>query len=205
MHLWKYSSTKIMMFLVECIYNKFYLVYHLVYFSDSMDEFRQLSIREFVVSSLSKRDQGLGVDQTKQTKDWIWTRRNRPMFGYWPDETDRRLGIDQMEQTDVWVLARPNRPKIGYGSDETDQFLGIGQTEHTQFRYGPDRTDLISVWARRSGATENLFRLWAGSHRTPPPPVRDPGPPGPYLSWVADFIYCNRLEGYYYLPPCVFG
>ena len=34
--------------------NKFYLVYRLVYISDSMDEFRQLSIRKIVVSSWSK-------------------------------------------------------------------------------------------------------------------------------------------------------
>ena len=112
-------------------------------------------------------DRCLGIGQTKQTEDWIWTRQNRPMFRYWPDRTDRRLGMDQTKQTDVWLLARPNRPKIGYGPDETDRCLGIGQTEHTQFRYGPDRTDPILVWARRSGATKNLSRLWARSHRTP--------------------------------------
>ena len=82
-----------------------------------MVEFRQLSIRESVVSSLSKVDRGLGKNQTQ------------------------------------------NRPKPEYGPDETDRCLGIGQTKHTQFRYGPDRTDPISVWARRSGATENLSRL----------------------------------------------
>ena len=96
------------------------------------------------------------MGQTKQTEDWIWARANRPATGYGPDETDRRLDMDQTKQTDVWVLARP---KIGYGPDETDQCLGIGQTEHTQFRYGPDRTDPFSVWAGRSGATENLSRL----------------------------------------------
>ena len=69
------------------------------------------------------------------------------------------LDMGQSEQTRDWVWARRNRPKIGYGPDETDRCLGIDQTEHTQFKYGPDRTDPISVWARRSGATENLSRL----------------------------------------------
>ena len=92
-----------------------------------MDKFRQLSIREFVVSSLSKGDRSLGMDQTKQTYDWEWTKRNRPMFGYWPDQTDRRLGMDQTKQTNVWVLARPNIPNSG-----------MSQTEQIQIRYGPD-------------------------------------------------------------------
>ena len=114
------------------------------------------------------------------------------MLGYRPDRTDRRLGMDQMKQTDVWVLARPkfgygpdkrdrclgigqtNRPKIGYGPDETDQCLGIDQTEHAQFRYGPDRTDPKICPDYELGRTG--------------PPVCDPGPSGPYLPWVVDFI-----------------
>ena len=68
-----------------------------------MDEFRQLSIREFVVSSLSKGDRGLGMDQTKQTEAWVWTRRNKPTFGNGPEQTDRRLGMGQTKQTKDWI------------------------------------------------------------------------------------------------------
>ena len=103
------------------------------------------------------------------------------MLQVWSDVTDRRLDMEQTKQTVVWVLVRPNRPKIEYGPDKTDRCLGIGQTEYTQFRYGPDRTDPVSVWARRTICPD--YELGRTG-----PPVRDPGPSGPYLSWVADFI-----------------
>ena len=132
-----------------------------MYFSDSTDEFRQLSIREFVVASLSKGDRSLGMDQTKQTDAWEWARANRPATGYGPDETDQRSDIGQSEQTRDCVWARRNRPKIRYGPDETDRCLGIGQTEQTEdwvwtrrnrpmFGYWLDRTCPIQVWAREN-------------------------------------------------------
>ena len=70
-------------------------IYHLVYFSDSMDEYRQLSIREFVVSSLSKTDRRQVMGQTNQTEDLIQARANSLATVYWPDKTDWRLDMDQ--------------------------------------------------------------------------------------------------------------
>ena len=114
-------------------------------FSDSMDDFRQLTIREFVVSSLSKGDRGLGMDQTKQTDDWEWARANRPATGYGPDETDRSLGIGQTEQTDDWVWIRRSRPMFAYWPDRTypNQVwtrqnrpnFGMGQTERRDRKF----------------------------------------------------------------------
>ena len=94
-----------------------------------MDEFRQLCIREFVVSRLSKGDRGLGMDQTKQTEAWVWTRLNRPTIGNGAERTDRRLGMGQTKQTEYWIWTRRNRPMFGYWPDRT-----------TQFKYEPDRT-----------------------------------------------------------------
>ena len=124
-----------------------------------MDEFRQLSIREFVISNLSQEDRGLGMDQTKQTEAWVWARRNRPTIGYGPEQTDPRLGMGQTKQTEDSKWTRRNRPMFGYWPDRTDRRLcmdqskqtnvwvltrtnisssSVGQTEQTQFRYGQD-------------------------------------------------------------------
>ena len=121
-----------------------------------MDEFRQLSIREFEISSLSQEDRGLGMGQTKQTEAWVWARRNRPTIGYGPERTDPRLGMGQTKQTEDWIWTGQNRPMFGYwpdrrlGMDQSKQTnvwvltrpsipnSSMGQTEQTQFRYGPD-------------------------------------------------------------------
>ena len=46
------------------------------------------------------------------------------------------------------------------------------------------------------GQTERRDRKFVQtmSSVAPDPPVRDPGPSGPYLSWVADFILGNLIE-----------
>ena len=88
---------------------------------------------------------------------------------------DRGLGIDQTKQTEAPVWTRRNRPTIGNG---------------------PERTDAIQVWARQNspnfgmGQTELRDRKFVQtmSSVAPDPSVHDPGPSGPYLSRVADFI-----------------
>ena len=72
----------------------------------------------------------------------------------------------------------------------------MSQSEQIHFRYAPDRTDPIEVWARSNkskssmGQTELLNRKFIQTMRSiaQDPPVRDPGPYGSYLSWVEDFI-----------------
>ena len=58
-------------------------------------------------------DQNRVICQTKQTKIWLLTTTNRPIYGSWPDRTDRYMGFIQTEQIELRVLARPTTTKYG--------------------------------------------------------------------------------------------
>ena len=134
------------------------------------------------------------MDQTKQTEAWVWARRNRPKIGYGPERTDPRLGMGQTKQIKEWIWTRRNRPMSGYWPDRKWVWI---RWNRPMFGYWPDRTYPIQVWAARQnrpnfgmGPTERPDRKFVQtmSSVAPDPPVRDPGPSVPYLSWVADFI-----------------
>ena len=128
----------------------------------------------------------------KQKKTW----KKFAQMGLWSDYCALKSASDQTCVRLKLPLIRPSQTKVTSDQTVPDQndlwsgkFQTIVQTK-VRSKLFPDhviRAHREQVCGRRWSDQRSL---WSGhlDLGNTGPPVRDPGPSGPYLSWVEDFI-----------------
>ena len=61
---------------------------------------------KYVFFFQNRTDRIMGINQTEQSKIWVFTRQNRAKQWYSADRTDQGKSFAQREQTEIWALTK---------------------------------------------------------------------------------------------------